>query len=73
MLVNVDSDEFSFVGDKNILIQGDIIEPISRPVSKREKRRIINDSLYGNPTRWPNNTIPFEFDFDASIRIKLNI
>lgn len=63
MLVNVESDEFSFVGENNILVQGDIIEPI-RP--KREKRRIINDSLYGNPTRWPNNTIPFEFDYDAS-------
>jgi hypothetical protein len=32
----------------------------------RRKRRVINKVQYGIPTRWPNKTIPYEFDYDAS-------
>ncbi len=35
-----------------------------------QKRRIIRTEQYGIQTRWPNNTIPYEFDYDASDLLK---
>ncbi len=54
--------------DSNIsIIQGDIIvDNLSLSNKTRKKRRIIANSVLGNPTRWPNRTIPYEFDYDAS-------
>ncbi|CAF0722715.1 unnamed protein product [Brachionus calyciflorus] len=53
-------------------IQGDMIldEPEILYSNSRSKRRIITTNLFGNPTRWPNGIIPYEFDIDASDSLK---
>ena len=66
LLNGVEMDEFLI--DSNIsIIQGDIIvDKWSFNNKTRKKRRIIANNVLGNPTRWPNRTIPYEFDYDAS-------
>ncbi len=73
------SSDSGFGSNINI-IQGDIIVPPNAPSlnddeaadddgkekKRRKKRRIITNSQFGYPTRWPNRTIPYEFDYDAS-------
>lgn len=44
------------------MIEGDILVPLNR--SKRDKRKIVNEinNQLNQPTRWPQKTIPYEFD-----------
>jgi hypothetical protein len=70
-----------FEGDPDItIIQGDIIVPNFHKINNnssekfkdnnknaRKKRRIITNNQFGTPTRWPNKTIPYEYDTDASM------
>jgi hypothetical protein len=58
-------DELLFDHDVDI-IQGDIIVD-KMTNNNRKKRRVIATNVSGSPTRWPNRTIPYEFDYDASI------
>ncbi len=53
--------------DEQIDISGDekILEGVKNKQS-RKKRRIITTEQYGMETRWPNSTIPYEFDYDTS-------
>lgn len=44
---------------KNSIVEGDILVQPNR----RSKRKILNEyDDYRRPTRWPNKTIPYEYD-----------
>jgi hypothetical protein len=71
LLVGFESDEEAIsksFNDNIEITQGDIILPnnIDKYGLKRNKRRVIIHNQYGNPTRWPNRTIPYQFDTDAN-------
>ncbi len=68
-------DELWFGSNNISIIQGDIIVDnwASNNNKSRKKRRIIANNVLGNPTRWPNRTIPYEFDFDATESLKKKV
>lgn len=47
---------------KNSIVEGDIlVQP--NVMERRRKRKILNEyDDYRRPTRWPNKTIPYEYD-----------
>ena len=66
-----DFDEVSeLMSDTSSIIEDDVVieeNEDERTNHIRQKRRVIRTEQYGIPTRWPNNTIPYKFDYDASI------
>lgn len=47
---------------KDFVIEGDILVQFNE--TKRDKRKIVNEinKQLNQPTRWPQNIIPYEFD-----------
>lgn len=54
---------------RNAIVDGDVFVYSDH---KRTKRKIINEYEFGKPTRWPNKTIPYEYDPKFCIYIDFN-
>ena len=54
------------IGNKlmeNSIVEGDILVQPNLMERRRRKRKILNEyDDYRRPTRWPNKTIPYEYD-----------